>query len=95
MPGKKGYILLTASTKVYNKACKLKSIILTGDGTNATYADIYDGDSTSDPQVARLRVSATDSKKFTWPDGLDLERGLYISFETNLKFVTVEAVPVK
>jgi len=95
MPGKKGYILLTASTKVYNKACKLKSIILTGDGTNATYADLYDGYSTSDPQVARLRVLGTTSKKFTWSEGLDLERGLYISFETNLKYVTVEVEPAK
>lgn len=95
MSGKTGYVLLTASAKVFNKACKLKSIILTGDGTNATYVDIYDGDSTSDPQVARLRVLGTTSKKFSWTEGLELGRGLYISFETNLKFATIEAVPVK
>uniref|UniRef100_A0A6H1ZWU4 Uncharacterized protein n=1 Tax=viral metagenome TaxID=1070528 RepID=A0A6H1ZWU4_9ZZZZ len=86
-----GWIYLTATQTIHRKACKLFSIVVTPDGTNNTYADVYDGENTNEPKVTRLRVVSTTSKKFSWPKGLDLQRGLHIVFETNLQAVTVES----
>lgn len=90
MPGKM-WKYLTASETIHRKKCKLHSIVVTPDGSNNSYADVYNGENTSEPQVIRLRVVSTNSRKFNWPGGLELERGLHISFETNLSSVLVES----
>lgn len=88
-----GYQYLTASGTVQTKENRLFQVTVTPDGSNASYADVYNGVSTSDPKFTRLRVPATESKTFTFPGGQRLERGLHIDFETNLESVTVRSRP--
>ena len=89
MPIKPAYTYQTASGIVSTVKTKVVKIIVTPDGTNASYVDVHDGVSASDPQVIRLRVPATQSVPFPFEDDLILERGLYLVFGTNLSSVTV------
>jgi len=90
-----GYVYLEASGVVQRKKCRLFYVILTPDGTNSSYLDIYDGESTSEPKVMRLRVQANRSFAIYFNGGLLLQRGLYLSFETNLQAATVVVQPEK
>lgn len=85
----------TASGVIHNKKCLLYGLIVTPDGTNNSYADIYDGVNTSEPQVMRVRVVSTTSRAINFGRGVLLQRGLYIDFETNLSSVTVFSKVVK
>jgi hypothetical protein len=95
MDHKYAYEYLTRSSVVHRTKCRVKLIIVTPDGTNASYADIYNGESTNDPQVARLRVPTTQSIPFDFGDDFILERGLYVDFGTNLSRVTVVSEPTE
>jgi hypothetical protein len=95
MGNKWTYTYLTADGKVSVVKTEIDKIIVTPNGTNASYADIYDGESTSDPFVVRLRVPTTESVCFELGPDFVLERGLFVDFETNLSSVTVKWRPVK
>lgn len=86
-----GFRYLTASGIVETKENRLYQVIVTPDGSNASYADVYNGVSTNDPKFARLRVTSNVSKVFNFIGGQRLERGLYIAFESNLQAVTVRS----
>ncbi len=83
------YTFLSASGKVSIVKSRLVKVIVTPDGSNASYADVHDGESDQDPQVARLRVPATQSVLFDFGGNFILERGIDIVFGTNLSRVTV------
>ena len=89
------YTYLSASGKVSIVKTQIDKIIVTPNGSNASYADFYDGEGTNDPQVARLRVPTTESIVFDFGEDFVLARGVYISFETNLSSVMVKWRPVK
>ena len=95
MAEKWAYTFLSASGKVSIIKTQIDKIIVTPDGSNAIYADLHDGESANDPQVARLRVSTTQSGVFNFGDDFILERGVYIVFGTNLSSVMVKWKPVK
>jgi len=86
-PAEKNY--LTGSRVVHNKKCVVYKIFVTPDGTNASYADIYNGNNTTEPKVTRLRIRANETKEYNFDGYLELERGLYIDFGANLESVLV------
>jgi len=87
------YTYTERSQVIHTKKCRLYRVILTPDGTNNSYLDIYDGDNTSEPKVMRLRVQANRSYSTNFSGGLPLRRGLYLSFGANLEAVTVISKP--
>lgn len=95
MPNEVPYVYLGASQVVHRKKCLLHGIIVTPDGTNSSYADIYDGESTSEDQVARVRCVSSTSNPVIFDKPILMQKGLYISFGTNLSSVTVFSEPVK
>lgn len=95
MPNCLPYFYATASQIIHKSKCLLYAIVVTPDGSNNSYVDIYDGESTNDTLVARLRVVSTTSKVFRFNPALLLRKGLYVSFETNLSSVSVVSEPVE
>jgi len=94
MDSKLRYDYLEGSRIVYKGPCRIDKIIVTPDGANASYADVYDGENTSNPKVTRLRVPVTQSILFPFGKDFILQRGLYVAFGTNLSSVTVIGEPV-
>lgn len=86
---------ITASQKIHNKPCKLYHLVVTPNGTNNSYADIYDGDNANEDIKMRVRVVSTTSLPLSFPDGLKFNKGLYVSFETNLYSVMIESAVTK
>lgn len=86
---------LTTSGTVSNKACEFYGIIVTPDGTNNSYADIHNGDNSTEPKFGRVRAIATDTRSFMLPKPTVLDRGFHIVFETNLSEVTVLWAPLR
>ena len=80
---------LTASGLVSHKPVYLKGIILTPDGTNSSYVDIYNGENTTAEKIMRLRVQANRSYHLVFNTSFYLNRGLYVDFGANLEAVTV------
>lgn len=95
MAEKWAYAFLSASGKVSIVKTQIDKIIVTPDGSNASYVDLYDGESANDPQVARLRVPTTQSVVFDFGEDFVLGRGVYLAFEANLSKVTVKWKPVE
>ena len=82
MAGSYLYTHINKTTQVHNKKCVLKQISLTGDGTNNCLIDIYDGHSTANPRLMRLRALGGMTNTAVFPDDFVLDRGLYIVFDT-------------
>lgn len=80
---------LTASGLISHKPGYLVGIILTPDGVNNSYCDIYDGENTTGELIVRLRVQSTRSFYADLKKNLYLRTGLYIDFGANLEAVTV------
>lgn len=83
------YRYLTASGVVEKGPCVLHHIIVTPDGSNASYVDIYDGISTSDPKIGRIRIAKTASRPYAFGHHIFLSRGCYLEFESNLESVMI------
>jgi hypothetical protein len=83
------YRYLTASGNVSNRPVRILRVIVTPDGTNASYLDLFDGNNTNAPKIARLRVSTTQSGNFDFATGLKTLRGLYADFGSNLSSATI------
>lgn len=84
-----GWDYMTASRIVWKMPCHLHAIIVTPDGTNKSYADVYNGVDTTSPKVFRIRCNTNNTHEFIFDPPLELTRGLYIAFETNLESCTV------
>jgi len=95
MPNRLPYVHLTRSTVVHRKKCLLHGVIVTPDGSNNSYADIYDGETTRDDLVARVRCVSTTSNPLIFPTPILMQKGLYISFEASLSSVVVFSEPVE
>lgn len=86
---KVGYDYKEASDVIQKKACFFHAIIVTPDGTNASYATLYEGENTNAPKIATIRCTTDKSTIFVPPAPKYLGRGLYVEFETNLSNVSV------
>lgn len=80
---------LTASGIVSHKRCIFYGILVAPDGTNNSYADVYDGDNTGARKFGRYRCVSTTSKTHNMPGPVEFQFGLYVDFESNLSECTV------
>ena len=83
------YTHLTVSQVIHTKKCKFYGIIVTPDGTNAGYVDIYDGENAVEPLFMRVRCLGTVSVSVILQAPALLQRGLYISLACTGVLVTV------
>ena len=89
MIDKSPYDRRTVSGVIHRNKCLLLGVLLEPDGTNASYVDIFDGENTTEPKMARIRTEATTGDpKFFYPP-VFLERGLFVDLGANLTAVTV------
>ena len=63
--------------------------IVTPDGTNKTYIDIYDGESAADDKIARIRANTPFSNIALFPHPIKMVKGIYIAVESNLESFTI------
>lgn len=89
------YVYCEASRIIHNTACVLHHIVVTPDGTNPSYVDVYDGESDREPKVLRCRVAKTATRPYTFGHHLKLNRGMYIKFGDNLESVMVSSEPLE
>lgn len=84
-----------ASKVIHNNRCHWLGIIVNPDGSNNSYVDVYDGTSTNDDVKARVRVVSTTTLPVMFPEPVLMQKGIYVSFETNLSSVTVLWKPIR
>jgi len=83
------YKYCTASQTITNGPCHLIGVIVTPDGSNASYLDVYDGESSADDQFCRMRTASTSSRPFLFGEHVHLHKGIHVVFETNLESCTI------
>jgi len=79
----------TAAQAVTKGPAWLIGAIVTPDGSNNTYIDVYDGESSGDSQIARIRAIATTSKVALFPYPIKMTKGIYVAIESNLESFTI------
>jgi hypothetical protein len=79
---------LAAAGVVSRRTCVLKGLIVTP-STAAAACTVYNGESDQDPVAFSIAVATQDSRPFSVPDGLELDRGLYVGNFTNITGVLV------
>ena len=83
-----GSIWLTAAGIITHQPCKLLGLLVTPSAADAT-CTVYNGESATDPVAFSVVLATKDTKLFSFPGGLELDRGLYISPLTNITGVLV------
>lgn len=78
-----GHRWLTVAGVITHGPCKLLGLLVTPSAADAA-CTIYNGESTGDPIAFSILLGTKDSKLFSFPGGLELDRGLYISPLTNI-----------
>jgi hypothetical protein len=79
---------LAAAGVVSRRACVLKGLIVTPSAATAA-CTVYNGESDQDPVAFSIAVATQVSRPFNFPDGLELDRGLYVGNFTNITGVLV------
>ncbi len=93
-PSSISFTRLTASGVVTHKPCHFYGIIVVPDGSNASYADVYDGDNANARKFTRYRCPGSQSRIHNMPAAVEFQYGLYIEFESNLSECTVLWAPL-
>lgn len=88
-------LYITQSTKVTDRPCILHSIIVGNNSSSEGYVNVYNARSVDAPhKIAQLSGDEETTKQYSW-SGLKLDRGLYVEFDANIDWVTVEWEPLK
>lgn len=67
------------------------SIIVTPDSDDDTaYISLYDGESTGDPKILRVRCKAGVTTTIRFQPPLKTQRGLYVDFEDHAEEVLIQ-----
>jgi len=83
------YEYRTASGKIHSNKCHLVGIIATPKDDKRAYLDVYDGETTSQPQVMRLRTGVGVSNVVIFPDHILMNRGIYADMASDLRKYTI------
>ncbi len=83
-----GWRWLTKAEVISRGPCKLKGLVVTPLAIDAG-CTVYNGESDKDPVALSVILATKDSKPFNFPDGLELERGLYVGSFANITGVLV------
>ena len=86
-----GWVCITASQIIHKGPCEIHDMVVEPQGSATGYITIYDGESATEPRVARIRYSAYESKFWSPRVPYKLKRGLYIEFSSNVGTVTVQS----
>lgn len=83
-----GHRWLTAAGVITHGACKLKGLVVTPSAADAT-CTVYNGESDMEPVAFTVLLGTKDTKPYMFPDGLELDRGLYVGSFTGITGVLV------
>jgi len=83
-----GHRWLTAAGVITQRPCKLLGLLVTPSVADAA-CTVYNGESATDPVAFSILLGTKDSRLFSFPGGLELDNGLYISPLTGITGVLV------
>ena len=83
-----GHRWLTVAGVITHGPCRLKGLLVTPSAADAG-CTVYNGESIGDPVAFSVILATKDSKPFSFPDGLELDRGLYVGSFANITGVLV------
>lgn len=83
-----GWKWLTQAMVVSHDPCRLKGLVVTPSAA-AAECTVYNGEGTDDPVALSIVLNAQDSFPFDFPEGIELDRGLYVGSFTNITGVLV------
>ena len=83
-----GWRWLTVAGVVSHAPCKLMGILVTPSAADAACV-VYNGESDKDPVTFSAVLATKDTQGFTFPEGLELNRGLYVGSLANITGVLV------
>ena len=83
-----GWRWLTAAEVISHNPCNLKGILVTPSAASAE-CKFYNGESDQDPIAFEVFLTTQDTLPVNFPDGLKLDRGLYVGALTNVTGVLV------
>jgi len=70
---------ITTSQVVSKVPCLLRGVVVTPNGeSNKGLVTLYDGESTSDPELYAIRAGTGESKQIIFDTPLSCTRGLYV-----------------
>ena len=79
---------LAAAGVVSHTRCRLKGLVVTPSAVDAV-CTVYNGESEQDPVAFSVLLGTKDTKPYMFPDGLELEKGLYVGSFTSITGVLV------
>jgi len=83
-----GHRWLTVAEVITQRPCKLKGLVVTPSAADAV-CTVYNGESDKDPVALTVLLGTKDTKPYMFPDGLELDRGLYVGSFTGITGVLV------
>ena len=79
---------ITAAEVISHHPCTLKGLVVTPSVADAVCV-VYDGEGDTAPVILSLVLATKDSAPFIFPEGIELNRGLYVGSFTNITGVLV------
>jgi len=83
-----GHRWLPGPEVLTRRPCKLLGLLVTPSAADAE-CKVYNGESTADPVAFEVFLTTRNTKSFSFPGGLELDRGLYVGSFTNMTGVLV------
>ena len=83
------WVRLTASGKVSPNPVKLASVVVMAHDSKHGKVTLYDGESSSDPQIIQIKTASGESKSINFIPPLQTDRGLYVYFTQDADEVLV------
>lgn len=80
----------TGDNKVSLAPCAVGCVILTADGQGTADITLYDGESTSDPEIIKILTGATNTKVIRFQPPLITNRGLYLDVGAGVDSVLIQ-----
>jgi len=71
---------LTGDNKVSNSPCLIATVIVMPHDNKKAKAVLYDGESSSDPQIIEIKTANGESKSINFNPALQTIRGLFVDF---------------
>ena len=83
------WVRLTRDRKVSPNPVKLAGVVVMPHDTKQAKAVLYDGESSSDPQIMEVKTGSGQSKAINFIPPLQTQRGLFVDFTSDCDEVLV------
>ena len=80
---------LTSDNKVSNTPCLIATVVVMPHDSKQAKAVLYDGESSSDPQIIEIKTATGVSKSINFNPPLQTSRGLFVDFTSDADEVLV------